>query len=527
MKNPPEEPAAPSPRASGISRPGWDTRLFAKLLLFLLVVRLAYAGMMELVPDEAFYWVWSRHLAAGYLDHPPAIAYLIWLGTHVVGSNELGVRLVGLLMALGAIVITVWLGRRILRDARATRWVALIWLTSPLLAGLGTIFTPDTPVTFFSVCAMAFVAMIADRDDQSRKGGLPPPASAGLWLLFGLFSGLAMLSKYTGVLLPASIALAMLFSRDGRNHYRRPWIYLSGILAVVVFSPVIWWNARHQWVSFLYQLNHGTTSQDVPKMMSGSQRVVQFFQDIGTYIGGQAGVWTPVLFGISLVVLWYYWRRYRTVRQVDRVLLWAGTLPLVLFGAAAIRAHHTEANWPAFSYFPISLLIVRWLSESWSAARVNWVRGGVQVAVGILVVMHLLVLPPITRAILHLPYRVPHVFKDLVGHRQEGEALGKRSAAMLAPVFTNRHEDAGEASFYMPHQPEVWCIGIGFRPTAYDYFDEKLDFGRIPRVLWLGRHVGLFEKKYGYAEQEQSNILFYSGRNSRTLTTYLLVRITR
>ena len=54
--------------------------------------RLIYAGYRELVPDEAFYWVLSRHLSTGYLDHPPMVAYIIKLGTILCGPNELGVR---------------------------------------------------------------------------------------------------------------------------------------------------------------------------------------------------------------------------------------------------------------------------------------------------------------------------------------------------------------------------------------------------------------------------------------------------
>lgn len=148
-------------------QPGATLAFFRLLLPLFLAVRIAYAAKLLLVPDEAFYWLLSRHLAPGYLDHPPMIALVIWLGTHLAGSTELGVRIVGVLMAAGSMAIIVALAKYVLRDMRATRWVAAIWLTSPLLAGLGTISTPDTPATFFSVCALALAVLIADRDDQN------------------------------------------------------------------------------------------------------------------------------------------------------------------------------------------------------------------------------------------------------------------------------------------------------------------------------------------------------------------------
>ena len=55
----------------------------------------------QLIPDEAYYWVWSRHLAAGYLDHPPMVALLIRLGTACLGTSELGIRWMAIVLAGG------------------------------------------------------------------------------------------------------------------------------------------------------------------------------------------------------------------------------------------------------------------------------------------------------------------------------------------------------------------------------------------------------------------------------------------
>ena len=504
------------PRANPIA--GEPLRFFRVLLLVALGVRLLYGAVVQLAPDEAFYWVWSRHLAAGYLDHPPMIAYLMWLGTHVLGSNELGVRLAAVVLSLGAMVVVVWLAGRVLREPRATAWVAIVWLTSPLPAILGTVFTPDTPAVFFSVCGLALAVVIAervDREDARSRGWL--------WLGFGLFCGLALLSKYPAVLLPAGVCLAFLCSRRGVREFTRPWIYLSGILAVLIFSPVIAWNATHGWASFLFQLHHGTAADEASRgTLTALARGTLLLKDLGSYVGGQALAWTPILFALAVLVLARYWGDYRRLPQVDRVLLWTGTLPLVLFGAACVTSHHTEVNWPAFSYFPISILMAKWLAETWSEARAAWMRAGWQVALGFTVVLYVLFAPPVSRRLVQTRLRLPHLVTDLTDWRERGAILGRQASESNSFVVTNRHQEAGEAAFYMPGQPEVWCVGVGSRPTAFDYFDEQLDFAKIPRVLWLGGHVDLFEKQYGYVEVQRFTVTFPRMKRHGTMTTILL-----
>src|SRR6185295_16168384 len=77
------------PRRTRVTRPG----IGMQVLLLALVVRLVVAALVPLHPDEAYYWEWSRHLAAGYFDHPPAIAWFIRGGTLLLGDTPLGVRL--------------------------------------------------------------------------------------------------------------------------------------------------------------------------------------------------------------------------------------------------------------------------------------------------------------------------------------------------------------------------------------------------------------------------------------------------
>jgi 4-amino-4-deoxy-L-arabinose transferase-like glycosyltransferase len=526
-------------------------RLLWPLLAGLLVIRLALAASCNLLPDEAFYWVWTRHLAGGYLDHPPMIAYLMWLSTRVLGNTQIGVRLPCVLMSLASIALIVALARRQLKDDRAAGYVAIMWLVSPLAAVTGLIFTPDTPSIFFSICALACAVGICADDnarphaasdpDFSPSSGTPgegwgggyvegapfansphpnpppeyrrrgqassPQSSARrrtpiLWLLFGLFCGLALLSKYPSVVVPAGVTLALLSSPSGRRHFRQPWIYLSGFIALAAFSPVIYWNATHHWASFLFQLHHGA-SEGITEGVDGAfRRLLVRAGGFGEFVAGQAFVWTPVLFVISIYVLFGNWRNYFRLRDSQRILLWCATLPLVLFGWAATRSH-TELNWPAFAYFPLSILIGGYLSDKWSLNRVNCIKLGCIVAAVSSILVHQLALPGVPGFLMKLHLPMPHNVTDLHGWPEYGQQISQRAAGM--PVICNRHQDAGEAEFYMPGQPPVWCEGVGSRPTAYDYIDSgRPDYTKIDRLIWVGSHEDEFMEKFHYTHTQRA-----------------------
>jgi 4-amino-4-deoxy-L-arabinose transferase-like glycosyltransferase len=490
--------------------PPWVLRHFRALLGLLLILRLLIDLRFPLAPDEAVYWSWSRHMAAGYFDHPPLIAWLNWLSTHVAGSTVLAVRLPPTLLALGTIAVISATARHVISDSRAVAAVVIMWLLSPLIAGLATISTPDTPAIFFSTCALACALMIARCDDRDE------PASPWLWPLFGVFCGLALLSKYTTVLTPGAVCLAIFSSTRGRKHLLRPGVYLGALLALLIFSPVIWWNWRHGWASFLYQMHHGVSADEGPVKWWTIARNILLF------IAGQAILWTPLLFAVGLGALWDGLKSWRRIAEVDWVLIWSAALPLLVFGWASSRKLG-EMNWPAFTYVPLSLLTGRWLEKAGSVGpRWHWVSEGCKLALVFTVVIHLLFIPGVPTLLVKLRVPLPRGAREMMlgNRRAYGEALAR--AAEGAPVVCNRHQDAAEAAFYMPGQPDVWCDGVGSRPTAFDYFDNPPDFSRIGRVLFVGGHVPQFMAKHGYTQSRTVTIA--SGEGSHPTTAVMVTR---
>lgn len=471
--------------------------LMLRAFLYAMVIfRIWYASARELVPDEAFYWVLSRHLAGGYLDHPPMVALLIKLSSSFLPTGrELGVRFFAVVLTLGSLGVLTVLAKRFVKEPRAVMLLVAIWLCSPLFAALGTIMTPDVPAFFFSACALAVaVKAVAEKEPGDQM-------ILRLWLLFGVFCGLALLSKYTTILLPASVVLALLCSPAGRAHLRKPGIYLAAAFALAVFWPNLDWNATHRWASFAYQLHHGMAAGSA----STQPAEVNHLRNLGEYVGGQLLVWTPILFVLGVGILVHYWRRYTAIDLPRQILVWSATLPLVFFAYAALKAHG-EANWPGFAYLPLSVLTVDYLATRWSSAATKWAKAGAGLALACAIIMQSPEL--VYKMILLAPAKLvpkkelPRKLVDVFGWKMLAFELDRWAGGAM--VVCNSHEDAGEMAFYMRRQPEVWVAGINTRPTSFDYFDNKPDFNRVPAVLLVGGNTREFCAKYSFEPPAQT-----------------------
>src|ERR1700712_4783588 len=256
----------------------------ALTILALLVLRLVSAAYTPLTFDEAYYWTWSKHLAAGYYDHPPMVAILIRLGTLIAGDTEFGVRLVSILLAL-PMSFAVYRTAEILFGGQRVAATATILLNVTLMAAVGTmIVTPDAPL----LVAASFVLFCLAKVLATGRGAW--------WLAVGVAVGAALLSKYTALFFGPAILIWLIAVPKLRRWLLSPWPYLGGIVAFAIFSPVILWNADHQWVSFIKQL--------------GRARIEDFtWRYIGELIPTQIAFATPLVFILGAMGLYSLWRR--------------------------------------------------------------------------------------------------------------------------------------------------------------------------------------------------------------------------
>lgn len=293
-----------------------------------MLLRLIVAVRMPLVPDEAYYWLWSRHLQWGYLDHPFMIAFWIRGGTFLWGDTPFGVRFCGL---VGFGLAMMWLflaAERFFPSGRDVGFRAVLLLGVTLMAGIGLVpATPDVPLFMFLCLALWSLSGAV----RAQDAGDP---SWGWWVLCGVSLGLAADSKYTVVLWGVGLAGFVLFGKGGLWRRAGPW--LGGIGAVIVFLPVLIWNGAHGWAGLLKQ--GGRTFQWHP------ERAGQFLVEL---LAGQLALLTPWVAVLCLAGLW-------RSRRDGGLLLWLVGPALLVFLFHTV-GDRVQPNW-VWVLYPALLL---------------------------------------------------------------------------------------------------------------------------------------------------------------------------
>ena len=296
----------------------------AALIAGLTVLRLIYADMIDLRTDEAYYWTWSKQSVLSFLDHPPMIAWFIRFGTAVFGDSNLGVRFAGILAMLVMQLLLADIVRRVTHDVRAMV-IAVLMPEAALYYGLLMAkVSPDVALIPFAVAMLWALVRLHESGDGRW------------WLAAGLFAGLALLSKFTAVMLVPAVLAFMLVPDWRRRWLLSPYPWAAVVITLVVFLPVLIWNFQHDWASFKFQFVRATATHEWS------------LRTVGDYIGLQFGlvgfILLPVvLSGVALTA----WRGYRRRDAVAILLSTAVIVPFCYFlwKSLSLRVGDT---WPMF-----------------------------------------------------------------------------------------------------------------------------------------------------------------------------------
>lgn len=327
-----------SPAAAVAAGPaqGWLRRHpVAAVVVIGAAARLALAAAVPLTTDEAYYAQWARHLQPGYLDHPPAVAWLMAGGLRLLGHGALGARVPAVLLQAGATLLLAALARARGGD-RAALAAALLLQAAPVFSLGAVLMTPDAPL------ALAWAGTLWAVERALARGPR--------WCLAaGAFLGLGLLSKLTAGLLALGLLAGLLASARGRALLATPWPWLGAAAAVLVASPMLLWNAAHGWPSLVFQAAHGLSGRgfSAPRLAAS--------------LGAQAAYVSPLLL---LAAGGAAWRALRG-DAVDRAVA-ATALPVAgFFTAAAAFTPGALPHWPAPGWLSATALLAvagsRWL----------------------------------------------------------------------------------------------------------------------------------------------------------------------
>ncbi|HEY2403884.1 MAG TPA: glycosyltransferase family 39 protein [Steroidobacteraceae bacterium] len=429
------------------------------------LLRLFYIGQVELLPEDSYYWNYSQHLDLGYLDHPPMVAWLIWLGTHVFGGSEFGVRIGALCCAAVAALFSYRLTRNLFGEESAL--VALVLLqVMPFFFLAGLLMTPDAPLTAAWSAALYFL-------ERALLGG-----QARAWLFAGIAIGLGLISKYTiGMLVPVAFAFVLL-DPPSRQWLFRWQPYVALVIAGLIFSPVILWNAQHEWASFAFQTSRRLAERprfSVHRLLL-SALVLLTPTGLLTLCASpfsrrpQSRRWLflqlAVLVPLSVFVVF-------SVRHDVKVdwtgALWLGAVP-------ALAASIVEFGKPGVQGFRA------WLHSAWGPTAVIMI---LLLGTG----LHYLALGlPGVGYSNHLEL-VPVGWRDL-GRQVQAKADELRQETGLEPVIVgmDRYELASQLTFYAPDHarsvPETSSRNLfGAQGLMYGRWAKSLEIGDRPLLL--------------------------------------------
>jgi undecaprenyl-diphosphatase len=144
-----------------------------------------YIIPLQLVPDEAYYWDWSRHLDIGYFSKPPMVAWLNYISQKIFGINEIGVRFFAALLGTGSVGVVYLLAKKMF-DEEVGIWALAISLLTPANCALSLIMTIDPPLVFFGILSLFFLWKATSAQDNEK---------IFYFALLGLSTGLGILSK--------------------------------------------------------------------------------------------------------------------------------------------------------------------------------------------------------------------------------------------------------------------------------------------------------------------------------------------
>ena len=296
----------------------------AALIAAMTALRVIYAGAIDLRTDEAYYWTWSKENVLSYLDHPPMIAWFIRYGTAVFGDTNLGVRFAGIVAMLVMQLLLADIVRRVTHDARAVV-IALLLPEAALYYGLLMAkVSPDVAMIPFAVAMLWALVRLTESGDGRW------------WLAAGVFGGLALLSKFTAVMLLPAVVAFMLVPDWRRRWLSSPYPWAAALIAVVLFSPVLIWNAAHDWATFRFQSVRAMATHDLS------------LRTVGDFVGLQFGlvgfILLPVvLSGVTLTA----WRGYRRGNAVAILLSTAVIVPFGYFLLKSLTLRVGD-TWPMF-----------------------------------------------------------------------------------------------------------------------------------------------------------------------------------
>lgn len=383
---------------------------------------LTSAAGVDLHYDEAQYWEWSRQLDWSYYSKGPLVAWLIALSESLFGHGAWQVRLPSWL-AHGALLFLIFaFARDVWENRSAAWWAVILTLFTPLYFTLGLVMTTDIWLFLCWTWGLwaAYRALILDR---SRA-----------WYVTGAAVGIGALTKLSIGLLPAAVGVAVLLNPSWRHHLKSQQLWAGLLLMILLMSPVLLWNATHDWAMFRHEAGH------VGHAQWSLGRALYFLVE-------QVAALSPLVVLVALTVLW------RTPDRSGQRLLWGLSLGWIVFFFFKALTAKVQLNWPASSYIGLVILFAGHMPT-----LPRWKRRTLFTGFGLALTAMVIAYFPYTFG---LSAR-QDPFKDTKAWREPIAAVSQQ-APPVDFILTPNYKIAAEVAFYWPRYLPVYVSGSAER----------------------------------------------------------------
>ena len=460
VESAPSGPPTPNPELEWL-------RLAYLVIILALIGHWIYigSGLIGLSEDEAYQWLWSKHLALCYISKPPGIALIQWLGTSLFGDTNFGVRFFSpVFAAVLSLLVLRFVARAV--GARAAFLLLLITFAAPLLAVGSVLMTIDPP---FVLCWMW--AVIAG------WRALQPDGKTRDWLIVGLAMGLGFLCKFTAMFQIICWAVLFALQPPARAHLKKAGPWLALLVFGVCTTPVVIWNSQHQWIT-VFNVG-GDAGMTDPRHYPLREHVVKSLNYFQEFTSGELGALNPIFFVGSLWALAAAWQQ--RAKKPLWCFLFCMSAPLFL-GTWLFSFHsRVQLNWIAAAVPPLFCLMVLYWGEH--PRRIKpWLTAGLLLGFIAFVFIH-----------------DPGLLGPLAGHKLPGDvdpshvhfARGGRETALVveaerskfdtnAFVIADHYGTTSLYTFYSAparaaaktSQPLVYCVDSSQTNDQFPFWDE-------------------------------------------------------
>ncbi len=455
-------------------------------LLGLSLFRIYYIthGVIDLSPDEAHYWEWSRRLDLSYYSKGPMIAYLIAFGTAIFGDNVFGIRIMAVVFSALSSIFLYLLGKKVF-DERTGVAAAVLMQIIPLYSAYGVLFTIDSPFIFFWVLSLyLFYSAVGQQDkiqdtgcrmqDKKNRVSCIMHCASPLryWTLLGISIGFGLLTKYTMAFFYICALLFLLASKQRRRILLTKEPYISLALSLIIFSPVIIWNAAHDWVTLRHTAGQ-THIFDQWSVVSG-----QWLKNFSEFLGSQIGVITPILFGMMFYAV-FKLKTQNSKLKTD-FLFWF-SIPIIAFFLLKSFHGKVQANWALPAYATGFIAFSAVFISGWENIK-KWIKWAVITGIFISLITVAIAHYP---AILRLPPKLDPTARAR-GWEELGVEVSRVSEGLSKKgrffIISDKYQVSSELAFYVKGQPVTYCANLERRMNQYDLwpgFNNLVNFNAV------------------------------------------------